>query len=80
MRKTIINYNFSWAGFAFVVLLVLKLAHVVDISWWWITLPLWFAPAMIVATLVFCLVILVVIIGICLVAAVCMALLALFLR
>lgn len=28
-------------GVVFVVFLVLKLCHVIDWSWWWITAPLW---------------------------------------
>lgn len=32
-------------GILFVVFLVLKLTHVIDWSWWWITAPLW-GPAL----------------------------------
>ena len=28
-------------GVLFVVMLVLKLAHLVDWSWWWVTAPVW---------------------------------------
>lgn len=35
----------------FVVFLVLKLTHVVDWSWWWVTAPLWAPAAVIVAML-----------------------------
>lgn len=28
-------------GLLFIVFLVLKLTHVIDWSWWWITAPLW---------------------------------------
>lgn len=31
----------SFPGVLFVVFLVLKLIHVIDWSWWWITAPLW---------------------------------------
>lgn len=31
----------SFPGVLFVVFLVLKLTHVIDWSWWWITAPLW---------------------------------------
>ncbi len=31
----------NWSSMAFLVLLVLKLTHTIDWSWWWITLPLW---------------------------------------
>lgn len=28
-------------GLLFLVFLVLKLTHVIDWSWWWVTAPLW---------------------------------------
>ena len=28
-------------GILFIVFLVLKLTHVIDWSWWWVTAPLW---------------------------------------
>lgn len=31
----------SFCGLLFIVFLVLKLTHVIDWSWWWITAPLW---------------------------------------
>lgn len=43
MNKT--NIDISTTGLQgtilFCVLLVLKVTHVVDWSWWWITAPLW---------------------------------------
>jgi hypothetical protein len=35
----------------FIILLILKLTHVVDWSWWWVTSPLW-ATLLIVPVLV----------------------------
>ena len=35
----------------FVVFLVLKLTHVIDWSWWWVTSPLWIPVALVVAAL-----------------------------
>lgn len=32
-------------GVLFVVFLVLKLTHVIDWSWWWVTAPLWLSLA-----------------------------------
>lgn len=32
-------------GVLFIVFLVLKLVHVIDWSWWWITAPLWIPVA-----------------------------------
>lgn len=34
-------------GLVFIVFLVLKLCHVIDWSWWWITAPLWIPLALI---------------------------------
>ena len=31
----------TFAGLLFIAFLVLKLTHVIDWSWWWITAPLW---------------------------------------
>lgn len=31
----------SFSGVLFIVFLVLKLTHVIDWSWWWVTAPLW---------------------------------------
>ena len=31
----------GFTGALFLVLLVLKLTHVIDWSWWWVTAPLW---------------------------------------
>ena len=31
----------SFLGLLFIAFLVLKLTHVIDWSWWWITAPLW---------------------------------------
>lgn len=33
-------------GLLFIIFLVLKLTHVIDWSWWWITAPLWI-PALV---------------------------------
>jgi hypothetical protein len=33
----------------FVVFLVLKLTHIIDWSWWWVTSPLWIPVAIVVA-------------------------------
>lgn len=33
----------------FVVFLVLKLCHVIDWSWWWVTMPLWITIAICVS-------------------------------
>lgn len=33
--------NFRFSTILFIVFLVLKLTHVIDWSWWWVTSPLW---------------------------------------
>lgn len=38
-------------GLLFITFLVLKLTHVIDWSWWWITAPLW-GPSLLVAIVV----------------------------
>lgn len=35
------NNGIGFASLLFLVFLVLKLTHVIDWSWWWITAPLW---------------------------------------
>ena len=31
----------SFTGLLFITFLVLKLTHIIDWSWWWVTCPLW---------------------------------------
>ena len=38
----------GFCGLLFLVFLVLKLTHVIDWSWWWITAPLWGSLALII--------------------------------
>ena len=33
----------------FLIFLVLKLCHVIDWSWWWITAPLWMIPVILLS-------------------------------
>ena len=35
----------GFTGLLFLVFLVLKLTHVIDWSWWWVTAPLWIGAA-----------------------------------
>ncbi|QIP16789.1 hypothetical protein G8759_31190 [Spirosoma aureum] len=35
----------------FLVLVVLQLTHLIHCSWWWITLPYWLVPAVLLLTL-----------------------------
>lgn len=40
------------AGATFIVFLTLKLTHVIDWSWWWVTAPLWIPAALVLGILV----------------------------
>ena len=40
------------AGWLFLLFTALKLCHVIDWSWWWVTAPLWGTAALVVVTLV----------------------------
>ena len=51
MSKTTTNSG-NLSGLLFVALLVLKLTHTIDWSWWWITAPLWGGLAIIAVILI----------------------------
>lgn len=36
----------------FIIFLVLKLTHVIDWSWWWVTSPLWIPFAIVIVVIV----------------------------
>ena len=38
----------GFTGLLFIVFLVLKLLHIIDWSWWWITAPLWAPVALLI--------------------------------
>lgn len=40
-KQNVSIHTISFGGVLFLVFLVLKLCHVIDWSWWWITAPLW---------------------------------------
>ena len=42
----------SFCGLLFIALLVLKLTHVIDWSWWWITAPLWGGAALFIIVVI----------------------------
>lgn len=46
------NSEVGFAGLLFLVFLVLKLTHVIDWSWWWVTAPLWIPASFVLALLV----------------------------
>ena len=41
----------GFTGLLFLVFLVLKLTGHIDWSWWWVTAPLWVAPAVVILVL-----------------------------
>lgn len=43
------NTSIGLGGIVFVVFLILKLAGIVDWSWWWITAPLWLPIVLLIA-------------------------------
>lgn len=45
-REPYINLNIPL--FVFLVFLILKITHVIDWSWWWVTCPLWIAALYII--------------------------------
>ena len=42
----------GFCGLLFIALLVLKLTHVIDWSWWWITAPLWGGAALFIIAVI----------------------------
>ena len=44
-------------GATFIVFLILKLCHVIDWSWWWVTAPLWLGGSVFFAAAVLMLII-----------------------
>jgi len=42
MLNNNLSNKFDFTTVFFLLLLVLKLTHVIDWSWWWVTSPLWF--------------------------------------
>jgi len=46
----------SLVGALGVVFVVLKLCHVIDWSWWWVTLPFWGGAALVLAIFLVCIV------------------------
>ena len=56
MSTVTVRGNSALPAVLFVVFLILKLCHVIDWSWWWVTAPLWgplaFAVALVVVVAV----------------------------
>ena len=48
MKMENATYNgINFTSLLFLLFLTLKLTHVIDWSWWWVTAPLWMPMAMI---------------------------------
>lgn len=43
----------SLGGVVFVVFLILKLTHLINWSWWWVTSPLWICYALLILCFIF---------------------------
>lgn len=52
------NNGLSLSAIVFIVLLTLKLSGVIDWSWWWITLPIWWIFPFIIIVIIFALIVL----------------------
>lgn len=42
-----VSSGFAFGPILFLVFLVLKLTHVIDWSWWWVSSPLWIPVALV---------------------------------
>ena len=51
------NNGLSLSAIVFIVFLTLKLSGIIDWSWWWITLPLWWLIPAIAVIVIFALVV-----------------------
>lgn len=51
-NSSVVSYGIGFPGLLFITFLVLKLTHVIDWSWWWITAPLWGEAAIVVILLI----------------------------
>lgn len=40
-NKNVYSGGFGLMDILFIIFLILKLTHVIDWSWWWVTAPLW---------------------------------------
>lgn len=56
-QKSNSSSGLSFASVLFIVFLTLKLCGVITWSWWWVTAPLWIAPAVLLAIAGICLLI-----------------------
>ena len=50
--KTEVTAGGSFANLLTIAFIVLKLTHVIDWSWWWVTAPLWIPAGIVVICLI----------------------------
>lgn len=48
MSNTASNSGIGFGGLLFIVFLVLKLTGYISWSWWYITMPIWIVPALVI--------------------------------
>lgn len=53
MENKIINGSVSLLSVLFIVLFILKITNTINWSWWIVTLPLWFWPALMIGISLF---------------------------
>lgn len=51
ITRTTTRGGVGFNGLLFLVFLTLKLTHVIDWSWWWVTAPLWIPLSLVVVIL-----------------------------
>lgn len=52
MASSTASTGVSFGSLLFIVFLVLRLTHVIDWSWWWVTAPLWGPLAIVLVILI----------------------------
>lgn len=53
MEWKVTSAGMSTLGLLGVIFVTLKLGHVIDWSWWWVTLPFWVSPALLLGFMAF---------------------------
>lgn len=52
------NGGIGFVGLLTIAFIVLKLAHIIDWSWWWVLSPIWITASLIAAIVIVCLIVL----------------------
>lgn len=48
----------GFVGLLTIAFIVLKLAHIIDWSWWWVLSPIWISASLIAVIVIVCLIVL----------------------